>query len=150
MTDSPETPAGAETVEIDAFVTASADAVWELWTTAAGLAQWWWPMFDDARYELDAREGGTYRMQTSTGGLAVQGTYLAFEEGRRLEQTWLWLGGDESARQYQQVVTVDFTELDDGTLIRVAQTTALDEADEIRQGWQDALTRLEEMVDEEG
>lgn len=139
-----------ELAEAVAFVTTTADAVWQLWTTGEGLERWWWPMFDDARYEVDAREDGWYRISTSTGGFGVQGRYVELDEGRRIVQTWQWQGGDEDARQYEQLVTVDFVEQEGGTLVRVAQTVALDEVDAIREGWQDMLTRLEELVDEEG
>ena len=149
MSDSEIEP-DVERAEVDAFVTATADAVWPLWTTAEGLERWWWPQFEDARYEVDAREDGWYRISTSTGGFGVQGRYLELDEGRRIVQTWLWLGGDEDARQYEQVVSIDFTEQEGGTLIRVAQTVPLDEVDSIREGWQDILTRLEELVDDEG
>ena len=63
MSERIEIPDDVERTEIDAFVAASADAVWELWTTVAGLEQWWWPQFDDTRYEVDAREGGWYRQR---------------------------------------------------------------------------------------
>lgn len=148
--DSEQDGRDVERAEVDAFVTTTADAVWPLWTTPAGLERWWWPQFDDARYEVDAREDGWYRISTSTGGFGVQGRYLELDEGRRIVQTWLWLGGDEDARQYEQVVTIDFIEQEGGTLVRVAQTVPLDEVDAIREGWQDILTRLEELVDEEG
>ncbi|KAA6430146.1 SRPBCC domain-containing protein [Agrococcus sediminis] len=150
MTDTPEIPeipADAETVEVDAFVTASTDAVWELFTTAAGLEQWWWPMFDDTRYEVDAQEGGWYRIRTSTGGFGVQGRYLQLDEGKRIVQSWDWLGGAEEGERFEQLVVVDFAETGDGTHIRVTQTAALDEVDDLRDGWQDTLTRLEELLD---
>ena len=147
--DSEQGDPDVERAEVDAFVTATADAVWPLWTTAEGLERWWWPQFEDARYEVDAREDGWYRISTSTGGFGVQGRYLELDEGRRIVQTWLWLGGDEDARQYEQLVTIDFTEQAGGTLIRVAQTVPLDEVDAIREGWQDTLTRLEELIDDE-
>ncbi len=148
--DSEQGDPDVERAEVAAFVTASADALWPLWTTAEGLERWWWPQFDDARYEVDAREDGWYRISTSSGGFGVQGRYLELDEGRRIVQTWLWLGGDEDARQYEQIVSIDFTEQEGGTLIRVAQTVPLDEVDSISEGWQDILTRLEELVDDEG
>lgn len=148
--DSEQGDPDVERAEVAAFVAASTDALWPLWTTAEGLERWWWPQFDDARYEVDAREDGWYRISTSSGGFGVQGRYLELDEGRRIVQTWLWLGGDEDARQYEQVVTVDFIEQEGGTLIRVAQTVPLDEVDSISEGWQDILTRLEELVDDEG
>jgi uncharacterized protein YndB with AHSA1/START domain len=147
MSERIEIPDDVERTEIDAFVAASADAVWELWTTVAGLEQWWWPQFDDTRYEVDAREGGWYRFHTSTGGFGVQGRYLQLDEGKRIVQSWDWLGGGEELQGAEQLVIVDFSELGDGTLVRVTQTAPLDELDDLREGWQDTLTRLEELLD---
>ena len=147
MSERIEIPDDVERTEIDAFVAASADAVWELWTTVAGLEQWWWPQFDDTRYEVDAREGGWYRFHTSTGGFGVQGRYLQLDVGKRIVQSWDWLGGGEELQGAEQLVIVDFSELGDGTLVRVTQTAPLDELDDLREGWQDTLTRLEELLD---
>ena len=147
MSERIEIPDDVERTEIDAFVAASADAVWELWTTVAGLEQWWWPQFDDTRYEVDAREGGWYRFHTSTGGFGVQGRYLQLDEGKRIVQSWDWLGGGEELQGAEQLVIDDFSELGDGTLVRVTQTAPLDELDDLREGWQDTLTRLEELLD---
>ena len=147
MSERIEIPDDVERTEIDAFVAASADAVWELWTTVAGLEQWWWPQFDDTRYEVDAREGGWYRFRTATGGFGVQGRYLQLDEGKRIVQSWDWLGGGEELQGAEQLVIIDFSELGDGTLVRVTQTAPLDELDDLREGWQDTLTRLEELLD---
>jgi uncharacterized protein YndB with AHSA1/START domain len=137
---------GGQRVEVTGFVAATTDAVWALWTTPDGLGQWWWPQFDDTRYELDAREGGWYRIRTAEGGIGVQGTYVELLEGERIVQTWDWLGGDGTAAT--QLVTVDFEELDGGTLVRVTQTGPADELEQLEQGWSDILTRLEELLDD--
>lgn len=133
-------------VEVTGFVAAATDAVWALWTTPDGLAQWWWPQFDDTRYEIDAREDGWYRIRTSEGGIGVQGTYLELAEGERIVQTWDWLGGEGTAAT--QRVTIEFEELDGGTLVRVTQTAPADELEQLEQGWSDILTRLEELLDD--
>lgn len=148
MSDRIEIPAEAERIEIDAFVMASADAVWALWTTRDGLEQWWWPQFDDARYELDVQDGGMYRFRTATGGFGVQGRYLQIDVGKRIVQTWDWLGGGEELQAEEQLVVVDLSETGDGTHVRVTQTAPLDELDDLRDGWQDTLTRLEEHFDD--
>lgn len=148
MSERIEIPAEAERTEIDAFVMASTDAVWQLFTTRAGLEQWWWPQFDDASYELDVQEGGMYRFRTSTGGFGVQGRYLQLDAGKRIVQTWDWLGGGEELQAEEQLVIIDLRETGDGTHVRVTQTGPLDELDELREGWQDTLTRLEEHFDD--
>ncbi|WP_306231525.1 SRPBCC family protein [Agrococcus beijingensis] len=147
MSDAFEIPDDAEHAEVVAFVTTTTDALWPLLTTGAGLEQWWWPMFDDTRYEIDAQEGGTYRIRTATGGFGVQGRYLELDEGRRIVQSWDWLEGEEFAPQPSQLVIVDLEERDGGTLVTVRQTALMDEVDDFRQGWQDCLTRLEELFD---
>lgn len=139
---------GAEDEEravVDAWVDAPVDEVWELWTTPAGLERWWWPMFDDARYEADARVGGWYRFGTASGGVGVQGRYVAVEEGRRLLFSWDWMAAE--GQRAEQLVEVRLSERDGGTLVRVEQSAPLDEVDDIRDGWQDSLTRLEELAD---
>lgn len=138
-----------ERAVVDAWVAAPVDEVWDLWTTAEGLERWWWPMFDDARYEIDARVDGVYRIATATGGMAVQGRFLEVEPGARLVMTWDWLGGYEDGKRHVQVVTVELREHEGGTVVRAGQTAPLDEVETVREGWQDTLTRLEELVDED-
>jgi len=147
MSERIEIPADAERTVIEGFAMASSDAVWELWTSADGFEQWWWPMFDDTRYEVDAREGGWYRFRTATGGFGVQGRFLELDEGRRMVLSWDWLEG-ESSRGREDLVVIELTELGDGTHVRVTQTGAIDELDDLREGWQDCLTRLEERFDD--
>lgn len=142
-----EIPDGVEQTSLEGFVMASADAVWHLWTTAGGLEQWWWPMFDDAHYEVDARDGGRYRFAASSGGVGVQGRYLQLDEGKRMVFSWEWLGGFEGGDRREDLVVVDLTELGDGTHVRITLTGPLDELDAMRDGWQDTLTRLEELLD---
>ncbi|WP_405219808.1 SRPBCC domain-containing protein [Agrococcus sp. Ld7] len=148
MSERIEIPDDVERAEIDAFVVAAADVVWGLWTTREGLEQWWWPQFDDAHYELDVQEGGMYRFRTATGGFGVQGRYLQLDAGKRIVQSWDWLGGGEELQTEEQLVVVEFRETGDGTHVRVTQTAPLDELDDLREGWQDTLTRLEEHFDD--
>lgn len=148
MSERIEIPEGVERTEVEGFVMAAADAVWDLWTTPDGLEQWWWPMFDDADYEVDARDGGRYRFQASSGGVGVRGTFLQLDEGRRMVFSWDWLGGYEGGVRREDLVVVDFTELGDGTHVRVTLTGPLDELETMREGWQDTLTRLEELLDD--
>ena len=147
MSERIEIPDGVEQTSVEGFVMASADAVWDLWTTADGLEQWWWPMFDDAHYEIDAREDGLYRFIASSGGVGVQGRILEVDEGKRLVLSWDWMGGYESGESREDLVVVDLAELGDGTHVRVTFTGPLDELDTMRDGWQDTMTRLEELLD---
>jgi uncharacterized protein YndB with AHSA1/START domain len=45
-------------------VPAAPDEVYAAWTSADGLARWWWPHLPDTTYEVDARVGGTYEIRS--------------------------------------------------------------------------------------
>ncbi|MCH1882204.1 SRPBCC domain-containing protein [Agrococcus sp. ARC_14] len=148
MSERIEIPEEVERTSVEGFVMASADAVWQLWTTVDGLEQWWWPMFDDASYDVDARDDGLYRFTASSGGVGVQGRYLQLDEGKRMVLSWDWMSGYEDGERREDLVVVDFSELGDGTHVRVTLTGPLDELENMRDGWQDTLTRLEELLDD--
>lgn len=133
-----------ERLEVRSFVAGRIDEVWQHWVDPELLAEWWWPMFDDTRYEVDAQIGGIYRMHTVSGGMAVAGEFTEVIDGRRLEYSWHWSG--ESG---ESSVSVDFAEGDGGTVVTVAQTgIAFDDIDPLAEGWEDVMTRLEERFDD--
>ena len=133
-----------EHIEVRSFIAGAIDDVWQHWVDAELLAIWWWPMFDDTRYEIDAQVGGVYRIHTVTGGIAVSGEFTEVVDGKRLEFSWHWSG--ESG---ESSVSVAFAEGDGGTVVTVTQTgIAYDEVDPLTEGWEDVLTRLEERFDE--
>lgn len=147
MSEQLRIPDDVEHAEVIGFVEMTTDALWPLWTTAEGLERWWWPMFDDTHYEIDGREGGSYRIQTGEGGFGVHGRYLQLDEGERIAQSWIWLSGDDEGAR-EELVTIDFAEVEGGVRIVVRQTAPIDEVEDFQQGWQDCLTRLEELADD--
>jgi len=59
---------------LDRHVDAAPERVWELWTTAAGIEQWWAPDgFTAELHELELRVGGPLRFSlTATGRAQVE------------------------------------------------------------------------------
>lgn len=133
-----------EHIEVRSFIAGPIDEVWQHWTDPELLAEWWWPMFDDTRYEIDPQIGGIYRMHSVTGGVSVAGEFIEVQDGKRLEFSWHWSG--ESG---ESTVAIDFAEGEGGSVVTVTQTgIAFDDVEPLTEGWEDVLTRLEERFDE--
>ena len=121
-------------------------AVWPLWTSAAGLAQWWWPHLPDTTYDVDARPGGRYLIDSPTAGIGVQGELVSLDEPQELVLTWQWRHAGTPGPVDR--VRVSFEEQEAGTLVRVTHDMSGDqEHDGYRQGWTDVLDRLAGLLD---
>jgi uncharacterized protein YndB with AHSA1/START domain len=113
--------------------------VWSALTGGRELADWFWPPRLGAGVETDPRVGGSYRIASEAGGMAVGGVYRAVDAPQHLSYTWHWDGEDE-----ETVVTVDLTPTPDGTHLRLFHAGFSDAQtrDEHAEGWQDCLERL--------
>lgn len=134
-----------EGLEVRAFVVGDRERVWQHLTDVELLQTWWWPMFDDARYEWDAQPGGVYRVHSVTGGVAVSGEFTVVEPPTKLEFSWHWEGDDTESS-----VEIELSDANDGTVLSLRHTgIRFDDAESLTQGWEDLLTRLEERFDED-
>jgi uncharacterized protein YndB with AHSA1/START domain len=121
------------------------EIVWRSWTAPDYLRRWWWPARMGTTYEVDLREGGTYRFYTldlpDMGTLAVHGTYLTVRPPDLLEYTWCWEGADEPESR----VTVEFLDRGGRTELRLRHEDLLhpEERENYAAGWRDCLDRLE-------
>lgn len=132
------------------YIEAAQEAVWDAWTEASQLATWWWPMFDDARYEIDLQEGGVYRFSSSSGGVGVLGGFIEVDAPNRLIFSWNWQSGHDDVEHRLETVGVSFEPSGKHTVVTVTQTAPIDDVDAVQEGWEDSLTRLEEkFLDEE-
>ncbi|HEX6507058.1 MAG TPA: SRPBCC domain-containing protein [Chloroflexota bacterium] len=128
-------------------VDAPAEVVWRLWTSPEDLASWWWPARFGTTYEVDLREGGSYRFYTrdlpDMGVLAVSGRYLLVRPPDLLMYTWRWEGGDEPESR----VTVELVKRGGRTDLRIRHEglTGVEERDNHIIGWNDCLDRLEQL-----
>jgi uncharacterized protein YndB with AHSA1/START domain len=134
------------TITIRRTVTAAPERVFVAWTDVAQLAAWWWPQLAGTTYDVDARPGGHFRIQSSAIGATVTGVYTEVESPKRLAFTWRWEDDDEPDATVEDTVVVTFEPVDTGTLVTVAHaSTAHVAGGGAEQGWNDVLDRLAGM-----
>lgn len=129
------------TLTVTQQVAAPVEAVYAAWLDADALATWWWVNIPDTTYEVDAREGGAYRVASAAAGIEVRGTFVLLEPPSTLEMSWTWV--DDGVPGADEHVRVDLTPHDGGTLVTVTHSvaSAAGVAD-YRQGWEHVLGNL--------
>lgn len=121
-------------------VHAPVEAVWKAWTTAAGLATWWWSGWDDTTYDVDFRVGGAYRIAVPSAGIAVSGEYLDVREPEHIAMSWIW--EDDDGTGPVERVEVDVSRDGVTTVVDVRHTgpwTTPEPAANYEQGWRHVL-----------
>jgi uncharacterized protein YndB with AHSA1/START domain len=122
-------------------VAASPDRVFAWWTEADLLATWWWPQLAGTSYDVDARQGGGYRIESPVIGAVVGGVYAEVDPPRRLAFTWVW--EQDGIAEPEEQVEVDLEPDGAGTAVTVRHRSAdVLEGSSTEQGWKDVLDRL--------
>lgn len=124
--------------------------VWKAWTTAEGLAAWWWSGWPDTTYEADARVGGQYRIDSHANGVGVKGEYLNVAPYDKLSFTWIWM--EDGVDGEVENVTVTFTSTNGGTRVDLKHTgpwTSQEPVDNYRQGWNHVLATFAGIAGEQ-
>jgi len=130
------------TITVSRTVAASPDQAFAAWTEVDRLARWWWPQLAGTTYDVDAREGGRFRIQSPAIGATVSGVYAEVDPPRRLVFSWVWQDDGEPTPE-EDTVVVTFEPEPDGTTVTVAHTSAEHVPDGgAEQGWNDVLDRL--------
>lgn len=138
---------GLDDLHVSHRVAAPPEAVWDAWTTASGLARWWWSGWADTRYDVDARVGGRYRITAPAAGISVAGEYLALDPPRRIEMTWVW--SDDDGDGPIEHVVVELLPGSPGTIVEVHHRgpwATPEPSENYRQGWEHVLGRLAEVL----
>lgn len=131
---------------IERLVGASPQRVWELWTTADGLAEWWWTFLDGTTFEIDTRVGGRYRFENVPAGFGVRGEFIEVEAGRRFMATWIWI--DDGVDGIEERLEVRFDSVPTGTRVTIVHDGPWEDdapATAYAAGWADTLARLDEL-----
>jgi uncharacterized protein YndB with AHSA1/START domain len=142
-------------LELSHRFAAPREQVFDAWTNPDVLKRWWaaGATWDTPLAEVDARQGGAYRlsMRTDEGEVhTVYGEYREVRPPERLAYTWSWEEGPGPAMRGAEntLVVVDFVEDGDGTIVKLTHTGF--ENEELRDmhthGWQAVLTNLEAKV----
>jgi uncharacterized protein YndB with AHSA1/START domain len=123
------------------------ERVWHAWTTADGLATWWWSHLPGTTYAVDLRVDGAYRIEATAAGFGVAGRFVDVVAPERLSMTWTWL--DESTPGPEEHVAVTFTEVPGGTRLDLRHTgpwTTTQPVEDYRTGWAQTLDALEALT----
>jgi uncharacterized protein YndB with AHSA1/START domain len=126
-------------------IAATPERLFEAWTRAEELRQWWGP--ENVRCvaaELDLRVGGAYRIANEFPDgrvLWISGEFLRIERPHRLEYTWR-VG---AANAPLERVSVQFVRRDSETEVIVTHAHIADEPTRTRHehGWEGCLAGLE-------
>jgi uncharacterized protein YndB with AHSA1/START domain len=133
------TPAPGERgddVEVATYIDASPEIVFSYFTDPERMCRWM-----GVTAELDAREGGEFRIDVTNGDVAV-GTYVEVVPPERVVLSWGW-EGHATVPPGSTTVEVTLTPDGDGTLVRLRHS-GLDVTGALRHnaGWTHYLARL--------
>jgi uncharacterized protein YndB with AHSA1/START domain len=139
------------TLEIKRFINAPRDRVYAAWTDPVQLKEWWGPKeVRTLKIVADTRVGGKYRwdlVNQEGEQMSVFGEYLELIPGRRVVFTWKW-DDDENWEKFTSQVSVDFSDRDGGTELRLThvQLPSEESRDRHSYGWNSVLDRFEEYM----
>jgi uncharacterized protein YndB with AHSA1/START domain len=138
------------TLEITRLIKAPRERVYAAWTDPAQLKRWFGPEKVQTRELIaDARVGGEFRWDiTDPDGdeMTVRGEFLELQANRKVVFTWQWQD-DENWEAYISVVTVELSDRDGGTELRLTHEKLPSEQsrDGHTSGWNSALDKLERL-----
>ena len=137
-------------LEIKRFINVPRDRVYAAWTDPAQLRQWFGPEKVQTRNLIaDARVGGKFRWDlTNSEGekMTCLGEYRELQPGKKIVFTWQW-DDDEDWENHTSVVTVELSDRDSGTELRLIHEQLPNEQsrDGHTGGWNSALDKLEKF-----
>jgi uncharacterized protein YndB with AHSA1/START domain len=137
-------------LEVKRLIKAPRDRVYAAWTDPAQLKQWFGPEKVQTRdFIADTRVGGKFRWDlTNPEGekMTCRGEYRELQPGKKIVFTWQW-EDDETWENHISVVTVELSDADGGTELRLTHERLPNEAsrDGHTGGWNSALDKLEKF-----
>lgn len=135
-------------LEIKRFINAPRDRVYAAWTDPVQLKEWWGPKeVRTLQIIADTRVGGKYRwdlVNQEGEKMSVFGEYQELVPGKKVVFTWKW-DDDEDWKDYDSVVSVEFSDHEGGTELRLTHVQLPSEASRDRhsEGWSSVIDRLE-------
>ncbi len=138
-------------LEIKRFINAPRNRVYAAWTDVEQLKQWFGPEKVRTRDIIaDARVGGKYQwdlVDPEGEEMTVFGEYRELVPGRKIVFTWKF-EDDEDWKNHTSVVTVELSDRDGGTELRLIheQLPSEQSRNGHNDGWNSALDKLEKFV----
>lgn len=141
------------TVKLHRVLRAPADRIYKAFIDPDAMAKWLPPNgFTGKVHEMDAREGGSYRMSFtnfSTGSShAFGGTFVEMKPGEKLRYTDKFEGNNLPG---EMMTTILFKKVSVGTDVVITQEgiPEMIPPDGCYLGWQESLTLLSKLVEAE-
>ena len=137
-------------LRLSRVISAPPDRVFDLWTRPDELKKWWGPAnVRCISAEVDLRVGGAYRIgnEMPDGTIVwISGLFRRIERPNRLEYSW----SVESGSKTIELVTVDFTAHEHGTMLTLVHSRIANEAlrEGHRLGWIGCLDGLGQLARE--
>jgi uncharacterized protein YndB with AHSA1/START domain len=140
-----------ETLQIERTYQASAQAVFDAWTSEEVMRRWFHGehAWETTTAEVDLRLGGAVRVVMRDPDKDAEygggGHYTEIDPPRRLAFTWTW---DDEGRE--TLIELDFEEAEGATTVRLTHTGLRDE-ESVRShegGWSNCLDNLGQALEE--
>jgi uncharacterized protein YndB with AHSA1/START domain len=138
-------------LEVKRVINAPRDRVYAAWTDPAQLRQWFGPEnVQTHNLVADTRVGGKFQwdlINPEGEEMTVAGEYRELQPGRKVVFTWQWQD-DEDWERRESIVTVEFSDCDGGTEVRLIheQLPSEESRDRHSEGWTSLLKKLEKFV----
>ena len=149
MASSEQSEAGSVSLVVRRIIRASAERLFDAWTTPHELIQWWGPAgVHCPEAEVDLRSGGKYRIANHLADgqvLWISGEFEVVSRPRRLVYTWKLESSDEAPSR----VTVRFEPRAHATEVIVIHEHIESEAkrNEHERGWMGCIDGLVEHLE---
>jgi uncharacterized protein YndB with AHSA1/START domain len=137
-------------LEIKRVIKAPRERVYAAWTDPAQLREWFGPENIRTRSIVaEMRVGGKFRwdlINSEDEEMTVRGEYRELEPNRKIVFTWQFVH-DEDWEQRDSVVTVELSDCDGGTEVRLTheQLPSEESRDRHTEGWTSVLDKLEKF-----
>ena len=138
-------------LEIKRFINAPRARVYAAWTDPVQLKEWWGPKeVRTLQIVADTRVGGKYRwdlVNQEGEKMCCRGEYLELVPGKKVVFTWKW-DDDKAWENYTSQVSVEFSDRDNGTELRLThvQLPSEESRDRHNHGWNSVIDRLENYL----
>jgi uncharacterized protein YndB with AHSA1/START domain len=137
-------------LEIKRVIKAPRDRVYAAWADPAQLKQWFGPEKVQTRNMIaDARVGGEFRWDlTNCDGedVTIRGEYRELQPNKKIVFTWK-NPGDPDWKDHLSIVTVEFSDDESGTEVRLMHERFPSEESRDRhsEGWNSVLDKLQKF-----